>query len=353
MNVGIKVPNTKTIGRDLGNFQKTISTGGANIADKLKRSIDESLGKVAEQTGLGKYDVQDVGFDESAFRDTSRSQKQIDWLDAQREALLHQRKFQGASAAQLGDANLMNAQMMQGAQMARDDLEFRRGQKDLVSALQQQAAGQGPSLASAQLDDARQQQIETAMALAASQRGLGAGQGLRSIADQTAQAGQFAAREAAKARIAEQLGAREQLAGVLQGARGQDIGVASSQASLDQQAAMANQAAAMQAEQANQAALNQFDLTQAGMDQQTNIANMQAQLDFQQQQDAFQNILNQQIQGLSMGQQQNLMDLERMKMQRDLELEAMRAGAYAARGKNVTNFVGAVGQGVTTVAGGS
>lgn len=130
-------------------------------------------------------------------------------------------------------------------------------QSALLQALQQQAAGQGPSLATGQFQQAQDSALAASLAQQASLRGgfdpAAARQIRQSAADLQAQA----ARDAAQARIQEQLAAREQLAGVAgtmetQGleaaqqeltARGQDvtqrqqdIGMSTQEAQLAQQA---------------------------------------------------------------------------------------------------------------------
>ena len=131
----------------------------------------------------------------------------------------------------------------------RPQQEVRGRQMSLADALAAQAAGEGPSLAARQLEEATGQNIAQSMALAASQRGATAGQGLRQIGQQTQLAQQQAARDAATMRIQEQLAAREQLGGVLSGTRAQDIGLSQSQAQLQQQRALANQQAALRAQE--------------------------------------------------------------------------------------------------------
>lgn len=339
----------------------------ANLSGGFKLPTDK---QIAERLGMGQYKPGEVGFDETPFQDTTRSNAQLKELSQQREKAKG-RTFEGAIGAQLDPASTMqaaqlaDAERVAGAQIATDpQAQFRQGQQDLVSALQAQAAGQGPSLAAMQMDDARQQNIATAMALGASQRGLTAGQGLRSIADQTQAANQAAARDAMRGRIAEQLAAREQLGGVLSGARAQDIGLATSQAGLEQQAALSNQAAANQfalqqaameqdAAAANQGAINQLALQQGALDQQTALANQQAGLQAQAQQDALIQALNQQMGGIAQTQDQRLMDLERIKLGRDLGLEQMRAGGYTSRQSAIQNFLaGLAGAGAKVAAGG-
>lgn len=378
-----------------------IKVGGVlgEVGKQYSDAFKNATSAIGSANPLRKYNPSVGDYNEKPFTDTRRSQRQINELVKQREGVKG-REFEGAQAAklgmrsyidpaQLGDANQMTAaqlaeaERIQAAKLAQDQQEFRAGQQDFIAALQKQAAGQGPSLAGMQLQDARNQQIETAMALAASQRGLGAGQGLRSIAEQTQNANQFAAREAARARIAEQLSAQQLLGGALSGARAQDIGFAEAQAGLEQQAALANQSAAnqfalaqgamsqeaaarnqaalndfalqqgslnQQAALANQATANQFELQQAAMNQQTALANLQGRLANQTQTDAAMAALNQQIAGLSMGEQEALRNLEILKMQRELGLEGLRSGASATQQQNVLGFIGGLAGAGATVA---
>lgn len=85
--------------------------------------------------------------------------------------------------------------------------EDRARQAALYSQLQAMAAGNGPSLAQGQLQQATDQNISQAMALGAAQQGQGLGysSALRGIADQSAQARQQAAAQSAMIRNAEQM----------------------------------------------------------------------------------------------------------------------------------------------------
>lgn len=355
----------------LGDVGATTAFSASGLADKLQTGADKVFGgEAASKAGLGRYKAEPITFDESPFLQNKAEIDQI--MELRRQlAQTEGRQAQQVQAPTLANALAMqaaqvgNAQTAQAAQLNQAQQNQVRGQQmGLVEALQQQAAGQGPSLAQNQLNQARDQQIQTAMALAASQRGLTAGQGLRSIADQTAQAQQFAASEAARARIAEQLAAREQLAGVLQGTRAADIGVASQQAGLEQQANLANQAAQNQfalqqaafgqeAAARNQAAQNQFALQQAGMTQQAALANQQAGLQQQGLNQSFINALNQQIGALDIGQQQKAADLERLKIDMALKQQGLEAGAYGDWQNRTTGFISGLAQAGATMAGGA
>lgn len=126
-------------------------------------------------------------------------------------------------------AGIMGAQGRGGAQIGEYERsaggqEFRTGQQQLVNQLQLQASGRGPSLAGMQAQQVAQQSLAQQQAMAA-----GAGPGNEAMAARQAamNAGgtmQGLAQTSAQARMAEQINARQQLAGVLSGARGQDIG---------------------------------------------------------------------------------------------------------------------------------
>lgn len=357
----------QTLGSGLGTTATTGLGGGfvdalSGASSGLKKAGDYVFGgELAGKMGLGKYKPGAITPDAGAFTDRTLADQQKAELEAQREAA-KTKTFDKVSAATLGKsenmtpAQLAEAERISAAQISPEQqAQIRARQMSLADALTAQAAGQGPSLAGRQLADARNQQIQTAMALAASQRGLTAGQGLRSIADQTTAANQFAASEAAKQRIAEQLSAREQLAGVLSGARTQDIGLATSQAGLAQQAAMANQAAAnnaaqfqatldQQASAANMQSQNQFALQQAALNQQANLANQSAGLQQQQINQNYINALNQQILGVDQNAQNNLMDLERLRAQIAIGQQGLEAGAFDEYQKRLGNAVSGIGQ---------
>jgi hypothetical protein len=137
-----------------------------------------------------------------------------------------------------------------------DQNEFRQQQMTLAQQLAQQAAGQGPSLATEQLKQAQAANQAATFAQLASARG-GANPGLARQAMQTsAQIQGQAARDAALARIQEQMGAREQLAGVAGQGRQGDIQVAG----------QGNELAVAQAQLAQQHAELQAKYTAMGLD---------------------------------------------------------------------------------------
>lgn len=114
--------------------------------------------------------------------------------------------------------------------------QFRDGQMNLAQQLAQQAAGQGPSLATNMLRQGAEANTAATFAQLASQRGGPSAMGARSAMQNAAQIQAQTGRDAANTRIQEQLSAREQLNTVLGQGRQQDIGLATSQAQLNQEA---------------------------------------------------------------------------------------------------------------------
>lgn len=97
---------------------------------------------------------------------------------------------------------------------------FRRNQSDLISRLQAQSMGQGPSLAMAQLKAAQDRNAAQQQSLAAS--GRGGPLAAQVAANNIGRLGAQSAQDSAAARIAEQQMALTQLGSAVQGARGQD-----------------------------------------------------------------------------------------------------------------------------------
>ena len=110
--------------------------------------------------------------------------------------------------------------------LANNDMAGGTGQQQsaLADFLRSQIAGNGPSLAQQQLQNATQQNIGNAASLIGSQRGLNPALAQRQIANQAAAANQQAAGQSATTRLQEQLGAESMLGGALGTQRGQDIG---------------------------------------------------------------------------------------------------------------------------------
>lgn len=162
----------------------------------------------------------------------------------------------GLSAAQIGKISpFAGAQVLSPEQAA-----ARTGQMSLIGQLQQQAAGEGPSLAGMQRQQGFEEAIRNQLALASTSGDpLAARQARQNIA--TLQAEQT--RQAQQTGLAEQLTAQQALGAQLAGVRAQDIGLAQTQAQLSQQAGLAaqdinTQMAVQQAAFEQQAAMTQF-----------------------------------------------------------------------------------------------
>lgn len=142
------------------------------------------------------------------------SQRSMPGYDARNADLWNQiNSSQGRGGVQIG-ANERSA----GGQ------EFRQGQQGLISQLQAQAAGRGPSLAGMQAfaaaDRGMAQQQSLAAGAAPGNEALAARQAMQNSGGINANLAQTSA----QARMAEQMNAQQQLGGVLGQARGMDIG---------------------------------------------------------------------------------------------------------------------------------
>lgn len=140
--------------------------------------------------------------------------------------------FQGGAIREVADPRqvLINAG---------DDQQWRGDQRNLAAQLAEQATGRGPSLATEQLNQAQKANQAAAFAQLASQRGGPSAAMARQTQQTSAAIQRQTARDAAVARIQEQMGAREQLAGVLNQGRAMDQQIAIQQAGLQQEAALA------------------------------------------------------------------------------------------------------------------
>lgn len=113
--------------------------------------------------------------------------------------------------------------------------QMRDAQTGLITDLQNQAAGIGPSLAQAQLQKASDQNLANTMASIQSTRGMGATAAAGQAQGAGAQAGQQLAQDSAILRLQEQMQAKGMLGQLATGARGQDLGAAAQNAQLQAQ----------------------------------------------------------------------------------------------------------------------
>lgn len=197
--------------------------------------------------------------------------------------------------------------------------QFRQGQSQLAQQLMQQAQGQGPSIAAAQMQAGMDQAMQNQMAGLASQRGMNAGLAGRLVAQQGADQQAKIAQQAGLMRLQEQNQAQQQLGQALAQGRQQDIGLATTQAEMQQQAGLAG----------------------SQMQQARDLANLQAGLEQQRMKDAF----GLQLQGL--GTQRDTSSLQSA-TQQQLANQAM---AYQAQQSNIDFWKNLLGQGLQ--AGGS
>jgi hypothetical protein len=232
--------------------------------------------------GTGQFKSQKYDINEKAFNDSAN-------FDKRRAEFAQQ---------------LAQSQNRQGAQLNMDPSNQVRGmQLGLANQLQAQSLGQGPSLATMQLQQATDRNLAQAAALAASGRGgAQGGLGLRQVQNQQSQIASQAARDAATARMQEQLNAQGALGGVLNSTRGSDVSLASTQAQLQQE----------------QNALND--------NQSRFLMGQQSELD-QKQREA-------------------LMALEKLKTDQQIANEQNRAGSFQATSKARGDMVSGIGSGI-------
>lgn len=113
--------------------------------------------------------------------------------------------------------------------------QMRDAQTNLLTDLQNQAAGIGPSLAQAQLAKASDQNLANTLSSIQSTRGMGATAAAGQAQGAGAQAGQQLAQDSAILRLQEQMQAKGMLGQLATGARGQDLGAAAQNAQLQAQ----------------------------------------------------------------------------------------------------------------------
>jgi len=187
--------------------QSTATVGGKPAPGPT--SSTQTAGSGSGITDKGRFGV-DMGV-------TSTGAEGANWMG----------QLQGMQA-QLGKRPAAQLDQSQSNQM-------RGAQTNLVTDLQNQAAGIGPSLAQAQLQKASDQNLANTMASIQSTRGMGATAAAGQAQGAGAQAGQQMAQDSAILRLQEQMQAKGMLGQLATGARGQDIGAAAQDAQLKAQ----------------------------------------------------------------------------------------------------------------------
>lgn len=216
---------------------------------------------------------------------------------------------QAANKARLdalaAEAQGRQAQTMQGAQIGSaaqieqtQQAQIRGQQLAAIGQLQQQAAGNGPSAAQAQLKMGADRAMASNLAMAAAG---GTAASARQAAFNNASAVQDMAGQSAALRAQEQQAAMGQLVGATQGARAQDIGLATDQAQLNQQTS----------------------LTQASLNQDTAKTNLLTGIDQQKQKDTM--IAQYVAQGLTLDAAQRQAEIQQAQF--NAELLARQAAA--------------------------
>jgi hypothetical protein len=252
--------------------------------------------------GADSYQAQQRPIDKADFQDPNGGAMRNEESDQYRRA--NERAAPTAGAAQLdpnslervqganaGPANLSQQGQTQGAYTYNGaqtgtaqagDSSFRNNQGQLISQLEDQAAGRGPSLAAEQLKQGMDAQLAGQNAMAASHPGGNAAIQQRQLATGAQAADRHLAQDTTQARIQEQMAARAQLGNVLQGARGQDLQLSQGNAGMAQQSNLANAGFQQQAGLAGMDARNQLNQFNAQLGQQNNQFNAGAQNQFAQ-----------------------------------------------------------------------
>lgn len=154
--------------------------------------------------------------------------------------------------------------------------QFRQQQMGLAQMLQAQANGTGPSVAGSQLQQSTEQNLQAALAQAASTRGGNLGAAQYQLANARANITQQAGMQLAQQRMQEQMNAQGMLGNVLEQGRGADIGLASQQAQLGQQNNQFNANLGQQNNQFNANLGQQNNQYNATNQQNAGAANLQA-----------------------------------------------------------------------------
>lgn len=322
---------------------------GAAIVDKKHGLIGQPLAKgishvgdvltgLAPKVGLGQYKPDESAYGQSqSAQDMAKAAAAGQSASSGRAAVTSPIVYRPATASSvdLGAGGTTQVASVDPAQQE----QWRAQQLGLAQQLTDQGNGIGPSLAQSQLQQGRDLNIANAMALGASQRGLTAGQGLRNIADQTVNANQQAAQQAATLRLQEQLSARDQLSGVLSGARSQDIGLATTNAGFAQQGALQDSGFRQNAAMQNAAGLTSVAQSNAAGQLGAATATGSQALQQQAQNDAM--VRAYMEQGTT---------LEVAKMKAAQDLEALKSSNYNANQQRISGILGGAGQAVATIA---
>lgn len=182
-------------------------------------------------------------------------------------------------AASAGQGAYARGSQAQGTQLNTANYDQdRSGQQGLLSGLNAQAAGQGPSAAVMAGNAQRDANLSQAAALQSGRRGQSAGVGIRAAGNQVSAGNQQASQTQAIGQANEMAAARGQQQGLLGTMAGQDIGVSGQNAQLGQGNNQFNANLGQQNRQFNAQSANQMSQFNANLGQNANLANQNAQL---------------------------------------------------------------------------
>lgn len=206
---------------------KPVNTVTGKLGSVAGAPIGGFTSGVAEQ--MPQYRAQQLSINKDAFDIDNARNLQLAF--DQRS----QQNYIGADNARSGQQDALNQALAARAQAqnARGQQQVSRDQQQaFLQQLQAQAAGQGPSLAGAQLKAAQDRSLKQQLAIAAAQRGGSPAALQRSLLRSQAAQNQQLAQDAAQARIQEQLNAQQMLGQGLVQVREQDLGLISADQAL-------------------------------------------------------------------------------------------------------------------------
>lgn len=306
-------------------------------------------GKIAgndKDAGLfSQFKADNTPIDKTAFDDpdAAKNKAQLQsYMDA-----AGSRAAPTATAATLGPVSTFGGATAAGTTIdTSKEAEGRAYQQKLLSQLSGMAAGTGPSLAVNQLQQGRDALLQQQAAAAGSMRPGNSALAMRNLGNQASMLGAQTNQQAANARIAEQLGALQQMGQASSAFRGQDQSTAQAQAALTQGTSLANAGFQQGAGLFNAGAQNDFTKTGAGFQQQTSLANQmmemqQRGLSAQQAQFAMAAKL-----GISESEFAAKMAYEQSKANQQLGIAGIDSQAYANAQGNYYKMLSAVGQAV-------
>jgi hypothetical protein len=307
-----------------------------------------ATGAAGDALGTKTTAIDKTKIDPNNYNDASGAQFVRDTQNnIQNQSAQQATQAKAATDNYVATANAGQSQGTQVGQVGMTDGQQALVQQGLEGQLQQQAAGQGPSVAQQAYNQANSHAAAQAMSLAAAGGNSALGQRQAQMA--AAQANQANAAGLAQGRAQEQLSAQSQLAGLATNARGQDqanrgqnIGLATTQAGLTQSNNQFNVSQGNAVGMANAQATNTVNMQNTQNHQAANLANQAA----TNQQQQFNSTANQANQQLINNRQQYGQNLQVQKQQDQINVDNAYNSQYSANANAAKSNAQATTQGV-------